>query len=190
VDQSQLVKKQLRAEFRRYRAERFTPESWLHIAAAQEFQSAQVIASYIAYELEPQTNDLNAALLALGKVLVLPRLLPDKDLEWVAWNGDAATLSKNGKHSEPIGAALEDERLIDVVIVPSLRIDRSGTRMGQGGGSYDRALARLTAWKIGLVGEGELTSELLPCEAHDQKLDAAATPQSLTRFNSRSYYER
>jgi 5-formyltetrahydrofolate cyclo-ligase len=41
----------------------------------------------------------------------------------------------------------------------------------------------LSAWKIGLVYAGELTSEMLPHEAHDVPLDAAATPSIVVRFN-------
>ena len=55
--------------------------------------------------------------------------------------------------------------------------------MGQGGGSYDRALARTLAWKVALVGAHEITNSKLPIETHDQKVDAAATPGLLLRFN-------
>jgi 5-formyltetrahydrofolate cyclo-ligase len=176
------AKNKLRKEFRADRALRFTEESWSHVTQSGEFHSARVVATYISYEYEPRTGDLNEALLAAGKVLVLPRMLPDKDLEWVQWSGSTQTLRKNGKVLEPSGDAMADESQIDCVIVPSLRVDRTGTRMGQGGGSYDRALARLSAWKIGLIHAGELSSELLPSEEHDQKLNAAATPTLITRF--------
>jgi 5-formyltetrahydrofolate cyclo-ligase len=63
-----------------------------------------------------------------------------------------------------------------------LHADRTGSRLGQGGGSYDRALAKSKAWKIALLHRGELTSELLPVEEHDQKIDAAATPEIIVRF--------
>jgi len=87
------------------------------------------------------------------------------------------------KISEPIGPALEDLSSIGAIVVPALRIDQSGYRLGQGGGYYDRALPHLTAWKIGLVYAGELNSETLPHEAHDIPLDAAASPSIVVRFN-------
>jgi 5-formyltetrahydrofolate cyclo-ligase len=71
------------------------------------------------------------------------------------------------------------------VIIPALHIDQEGNRLGQGGGSYDRALAQLKAenvWKIALIHHGELTSDALPHEPHDQKVDAAATPNLVVRF--------
>ena len=159
------------------------PESWIHILSAREFQDSQVIASYHSYGYEPETQDLNGELLRRGKTLLLPRTLSDNDIEWVMWDGKNHSLKKRGKVLEPVGPKFSDENLIEIVIVPALSIDPWGNRMGQGGGSYDRALARTSAWKIGIVGAQELSHTLLPVEEHDQPLNAAATPTLLLRFN-------
>ena len=183
MDSTSKTKHTLRAQLRRERELTFTPESWLHIVQAREIQSAQIVASYVSYGFEPQTLDINSALIREGKILLLPRTLQDKDIEWVAWDGREESLVRKGKVLEPIGSAFADLSSIGTVIVPALNIDREGNRMGQGGGSYDRALARLNAWKVGLVGAAELTPEILPVESHDQKVDAAATPELLLRFS-------
>jgi 5-formyltetrahydrofolate cyclo-ligase len=101
----------------------------------------------------------------------------------VRWDGDPAKLLTKKKISEPVGDAITDLSSIGAVIVPALKIDQSGFRLGQGGGYYDRALPHLNAWKIGLVYAGELSSETLPRESHDVPLDAAATPSIVVRFN-------
>jgi 5-formyltetrahydrofolate cyclo-ligase len=54
--------------------------------------------------------------------------------------------------------------------------------LGQGGGFYDRFLPKVKAWKIGLLHDGELSSQKLPREPHDIPLDAAATPDLVVRF--------
>ena len=97
------------------------------------------------------------------------------------WNGDSRSLKKSGNFFEPIGEN-SPEQEIDVVIVPTLHVNRSGYRLGQGGGSYDRALVNLRAWRIGLIYSNEITNEPLPIEAHDQKLNAVATPELTVRF--------
>lgn len=141
---------------------------WSHLISAKEIQNSQVIASYVSYGLEPDTSELNSELTRLGKVVVTPHMLEDKDLEW--HNSDGSIF--NGE--------------IDVVIMPALHIDRNGNRLGQGGGSYDRALQRTKAWRVALVYPGELSSEEIPAEPHDQKVHAAATSEILVRFTTQN----
>ena len=173
-------KSELRKLYRRQRADRFNTESWLHILTASELKGATNIASYISYEFEPETSDINQRLIKDGKKVFLPRLLENNDIQWVSWNGSSENLAKVEKIYEPIGDAVEVE--LDVIILPALHIDRMGNRLGQGGGSYDRALSRSKAFKIALLHYGELTSEILPVQPHDEKIDAAATPEIIVRF--------
>ena len=172
----------LRERARRERLQKFIPSNFNLILQAPEIVSATTIASYVSYEYEPSTVEINEAFLRSGKTLVLPRINGDQ-LEWVRWDGNPAQLITKKKISEPVGDAITDLSDIGAVIVPALRIDQSGFRLGQGGGYYDRALPHLNAWKIGLVYAGELSSEGLPHEAHDVPLDAAATPSIVVRFN-------
>ena len=173
-------KSELRKLYRRQRADRFNTESWLHILSATELKNATNVASYISYEFEPETSDVNQRLIADGKKVFLPRLLENNDIQWVSWNGSSENLTKVEKIYEPIGDAIEVE--LDVIILPALHVDRMGNRLGQGGGSYDRALSRSNAFKIALLHYGELTSEILPVQPHDEKVDAAATPEIIVRF--------
>ena len=173
-------KSELRKLYRRQRADRFNTESWLHILSASELKNATNVASYISYEFEPETSDINQRLIKDGKKVFLPRLLENNDIQWVSWNGSSENLTKVEKIYEPIGDAVEVE--LDVIILPALHVDRMGNRLGQGGGSYDRALSRSKAFKIALLHYGELTSEILPIQPHDEKIDAAATPEIIVRF--------
>ena len=173
-------KSELRKLYRRERADRFNTESWLHILSATELKTATNVASYISYEFEPETSDINQRLIEDGKKVFLPRLLENNDIQWVNWDGSLENLTKNEKIYEPIGDAVEVE--LDVIILPALHVDRMGNRLGQGGGSYDRALSRSKAFKIALLHYGELTSEILPVQPHDEKVDAAATPEITVRF--------
>jgi len=183
VDITNSKKQELRKRFRAERSLRDLTESWTHIIKSEEFQSAKTIASYISYGDEPATKDLNEEILRNNKKLVLPRMLKDKNLEWIIWNGDQSKLVKAGKILEPVGEAIESDE-IDIVIVPTLHATREGHRLGQGGGSYDRALANISAWRIGLIYSGELTVEPVPVEAHDIKLSAVATPDLIVRFSN------
>ena len=176
----------------RFRAEReFHQEAidwdifqWEHLISSEEFTSASVIASYISYGTEPDTSEINREILAQNKILVAPRTLPDKNLQWVQWDGSEKSLIRNGNVLEPQGEPFLGT--IDLVIVPALHVDRHGNRLGQGGGSYDRALKNLSAYSIALVYAGELTSEEIPSEPHDCRVNAAATPELLVRFTKQN----
>jgi 5-formyltetrahydrofolate cyclo-ligase len=65
----------------------------------------------------------------------------------------------------------------DVVLAPALAVDRAGNRLGRGGGSYDRALARVGPLVplIALVYDAELLDRV-PAEAHDVRVRAAVSP--------------
>jgi 5-formyltetrahydrofolate cyclo-ligase len=181
MDVGSMKKRELRQRFRSERSLRDLAESWVHIINSDEFMAAKTIASYLSYGDEPQTKDLNEALIKNGKTLLLPRMLKNRNLEWVIWDGKMSKLVKSGKILEPVGNP-ESENGIDIVIVPTLHATREGDRLGQGGGSYDRALSRISAWRIGLIYSGELTIEPFPVETHDIKLNAIATPDLILRF--------
>lgn len=175
------IKEKLRTRYRAERSLKDHAQSWVHIINSTEFSSAKTIATYHSYRDEPQTLDLNSKLVDQGFTVVLPRVLKDKNLEWVIWDGSQSSLRKSGKIMEPVGTVIAAEQL-DVVIVPTLHVNQGGYRLGQGGGSYDRALDGLQAWTIGLIYSGELTPEPMPVELHDVKLSAIATPDLIIRF--------
>jgi 5-formyltetrahydrofolate cyclo-ligase len=56
--------------------------------------------------------------------------------------------------------------------------------LGQGGGFYDRALTKLSAWSIGLIHPDEISSVNLPREEFDMPLNAPATPDLMLRITS------
>jgi len=63
------------------------------------------------------------------------------------------------------------------VLVPALAVDRAGNRLGRGGGSFDRALARVGPLVplIALVYDDELIDRV-PAERHDVPVRAAVSP--------------
>ncbi len=66
----------------------------------------------------------------------------------------------------------------DLILAPLLAFDRRGSRMGQGGGHYDRTLealrARRRVFVLGLAYAGQELARI-PTEPHDQRLDAILT---------------
>ena len=174
-------KADLRTRYRRERSERYLEHSFEHLADIAEIAKATTIASYISYADEPDTRALNLALINQGKILLLPRI-EGSNLEWVRWDGDESQISKAKKIAEPKGPAVTELGNVELIVVPALRIDRSGYRLGQGGGYYDRTLPKFSAFSIGLIHPDEISSEDLPREQWDIPLHAAATPDVVIRF--------
>jgi len=179
-------KSDLRKRYRRERSEHAVDTPYSHLINSQEISLARVIASYISYGDEPNTAELNQAIIASGKKLLLPRIIEangEPGLEWVQWNGDVHNLKNRGKILEPIGPADIDLNQIEVVIVPALRVDSDGYRFGQGGGFYDRALPHLSAWTIALIFPEEISGQSLPRESHDIPVNAYATYDMVVRLS-------
>ena len=63
----------------------------------------------------------------------------------------------------------------DLVVVPAVAVDQRGTRLGRGGGSYDRVLARVRCLTIAVLYDGEHLA-MLPSEPHDVPVAAVVTP--------------
>ena len=69
---------------------------------------------------------------------------------------------------------------IDAILVPGVAFDFRGSRLGQGGGHYDRFLPTLRAGciRIGVCHPFQLLqSGIIPLESHDQRMDYICTPQ-------------
>ena len=165
------MKADIRRRLRAQREARYVEHNLLHLLAIPEISTAKVIASYYSYGTEPSTIDLNREIVALGKTLLLPRIIGE-EIEWVEWNATPETLSLNGKFHEPTGAAFTDLDEIDLVLIPALAIDPDGYRLGQGGGFYDRALPLLRAHKHGVVYPYERLEHDLPREPWDIAVDS------------------
>lgn len=88
----------------------------------------------------------------------------------------------------PFGAlvpAVADPVVPEILIVPLLAFDRSGHRLGYGGGFYDRTLAALRhAGPVIAIGFAYAAQEAaaLPREETDVRLDAIVTDAELLEF--------
>ncbi|WP_078864988.1 MULTISPECIES: 5-formyltetrahydrofolate cyclo-ligase [unclassified Streptomyces] len=157
-----------------------------------ELARARTVAAYVSVGGEPGTLALLDALRARGVRVLLPALLPDNDLDWgeYAGPGSLARVRHGGKMAlfEPSGPRLGPDAVTDadVVLLPGLAVDARGMRLGRGGGSYDRVLARLERAGarprlVVLLYDTEVVARV-PAEAHDKPVHAVVTPSGVRRF--------
>ncbi|MFF9914399.1 5-formyltetrahydrofolate cyclo-ligase [Streptomyces sp. NPDC013457] len=153
-----------------------------------ELAEASTVAAYVSVGREPGTRALLDTLRAGGTRVLLPVLLPDNDLDWAAYEG-AEHLAKAGRGLlEPTGRRLGPEAVCaaDAVLLPGLAVDGRGMRLGRGGGSYDRVLARLARAGadpalVVLLYANEVVARV-PEEPHDHPVHAVVTPEGVRRF--------
>jgi 5-formyltetrahydrofolate cyclo-ligase len=146
-----------------------------------ETQMAGTVAAYWSIGAEPDTHGLLFGLWKRGSYVLLPVLLPDGDLDWASYEGpDSLRPGPRGllEPAEPargVGAVCS----ADLVLVPALAVDQSGLRLGRGGGSYDRALARVGAQvpTVALLYDPELLDRV-PGGPHDQRVRMVARPSA------------
>lgn len=163
-----------------------------HALELPELARARTVAAYVSVGSEPGTLTLLDALLTRGVRVLLPALLPDHDLDWGAYAGEGSLtrVQHGGKMAlfEPSGELLGPDAVLcaDVVLLPGLAVDAHGMRLGRGGGSYDRVLARLDRAGarpalVVLLYDTEVV-ERVPVEAHDRPVQAVVTPSGARRF--------
>lgn len=156
--------------------------------ALPELADAQTVAAYVSVGREPGTRALLDALRERGVRVLLPVLLADNDLDWAVYGGAEHLLPAGRGLLEPDGPRLGPAAVLgaDAVLLPGLAVDGAGMRLGRGGGSYDRVLARLSAAGadpalIVLLYANEVVARV-PREPHDHPVDAAITPDGARRF--------
>ncbi|GAA1993806.1 hypothetical protein GCM10009817_40100 [Terrabacter lapilli] len=146
------------------------------------------VAVYESLPDEPPTGCLVAALLAAGHEVIVPVVLDDFSLEWryavPGAGADESTVRRPGRGGRTFRPDEREGWLgvdalagCDLVVTPGLSVDAHGTRLGQGGGCYDRALRHREPGTpvVTLLHEGEQSTEDLPADPHDVPVDGYVT---------------
>jgi 5-formyltetrahydrofolate cyclo-ligase len=148
------------------------------------------VSCYMSLATEPATAQLIDALIRSGRRPWLPRI-DGNDLAWI--QADSSTTYRDGPLGirEPTGASTPRPASTGLLLMPALAVDRTGRRLGQGGGYYDRVLAGLPEVHGGgplravLVFDDEVLDHV-PAEAHDKEVDIIFTPLRTIRASRRA----
>ena len=181
------AKAELRRALRARRAERDDDER-ARLGEALAAHAAALgdgpIAAFVGIRGEPATLPLLAALRSRGVRVLLPLLRDDLDLEWADYDGRPERLVAGPRGVlQPDGASLGLAGITAaaLVLAPALAVDAAGRRLGQGGGSYDRALTRTTAPVLAVVFDDEVL-DAVPVQGHDRLVNGTLTPSGGVRL--------
>ena len=150
-----------------------------------EVLAAGTVAAYVSIGTEPATAEVLNVLQSRKVRVLLPVVRDDLDLDWAIYENRAQLSPKRLGLLTPVGPrlGLEGIAAADVVLVPALAVAEDGTRLGRGGGCYDRALQRVRPGVpvVALLHDGELLPAV-PAEPHDRRVSAVVTPSGVRRL--------
>lgn len=122
------------------------------------YQEAKVIATYLSFPHEFQTQKLIEQVLKDGKKVLIPKTYPKRRMEFVVYNPQQLVKTSFGL-LEPQGELeVVEASQIDLIHVPGLTFTMQGYRIGYGGGYYDRYLEHFS---------GHTLSTVYPCQIQD-----------------------
>ena len=160
-------------------------------ALASSMGGVALPALFVPTPLEP---DMSLALGLFPRAL-LPVLLDEAGAplgapHWGLWEAGRALVRLGRPPAQPDGEARGAESLkeADLIVIPALAASADGTRLGQGGGWYDRALMYRSPGVpvVAAIFDDEvLEAGVIPAEPHDVPVDAIVTPTHTIATNVR-----
>ena len=119
------------------------------------YKEAKVIATYLSFPHEFQTQGLIDQALKDGKKVLIPKTYPKGRMEFVVYNPQQLKKTSFGLLEPQGDLEVVDTSRIDLIHVPGLAFTTEGYRIGYGGGYYDRYLENFA---------GQTMSTIYPCQ--------------------------
>ena len=122
------------------------------------YQEAKVIATYLSFPHEFQTQELIEQALKDGKKVLIPKTYPKGCMDFVVYEPQQLVKTSFGLLEPQGDLEVVDASQIDLIHVPGLAFTTEGYRIGYGGGYYDRYLKHFS---------GNTLSTVYPCQIRD-----------------------
>lgn len=153
-----------------------------NLLALPEYRKAPRVFSYYSVGREVDTRAFLRCAQADGKELYLPVIQGTGEMVFTRFFRESDLTAGVLNIPEPRwGAPRACPTEEDLLVIPGLCFDGEGYRLGQGGGYYDRYLARHLGRTAGLCREA-LYAEAVPREPHDRPVTLLITESRVVRF--------
>ena len=186
------LRRQLRKQRRQlnhFQQQQSEKQVFHRLIRSPKFQSAQHIGMYLHAFGEIQTKLIIDYALSKHKKIYLPMICNmNQHLVWVRISRNQYQNKRFSMHrlgmQEPMQSRGLHVSKLDLLLMPLLACDYSGTRLGKGGGFYDRTLAsaKFKPYRLGLAHTFQLTNIPILRKKWDQPLDELTTPTKSLRF--------
>ena len=180
-------KRQLRQELRQQRCAlsprqqaRAARKLCQQLLRSSRFQDSKHIACYLPVDGEIDPRPVIDASWGAGKSVYLPVISRDRGMRFHRYQrGDALVKNRFGLLQPRPDRPWLPVTKIDLVLLPLVGFDRSGARLGMGGGFFDRAFRhahtrRLRPFLLGVAHVFQ-EREKMPVDVWDQAVHAIAT---------------
>ena len=149
------------------------------VLALPEYQAAGTVFCFVGTDWEIDTRPILADALDAGKRLCVPLCTTPGQMELRQITTlDQLVPGAYGILEPSADAPLVDADAVDFAVLPCLSCSHGGHRLGQGGGFYDRFLARYRGGAV-LVCREKLIREDIPLEPHDCPVPWVLTERGL-----------
>ena len=115
------------------------------------YQETEVIATYLSFSHEFQTQELIEQALKDGKKVLIPKTYPKGRMDFVVYDPQQLVKTSFGLLEPQGDLEVVDASQIDLIHVPGLAFTTEGYRIGYGGGYYDRYLEHFTGHTLSTV---------------------------------------
>ena len=122
------------------------------------YQEAKVIATYLSFHHEFQTQELIEQALKDGKKVLIPKTYPKGRMDFVVYDSQQLVKTSFGLLEPQGDLEVVAAYQIDLIHVPGLAFTTEGYRIGYGGGYYDCYLEHFS---------GNTLSTIYPCQIQD-----------------------
>ena len=126
------------------------------------YQEAKVIATYLSFPHEFQTQELIEQALKDDKKVLIPKTYPKGRMEFVVYHPQQLVKTSFGLLEPQGDLEVVEPSQIDLIHVPGLAFTTEGYRIGYGGGYYDRYLEHFA---------GHTMSTIYPCQVQEFNLE-------------------
>ena len=161
-----------------------------NISKIKKLKKIKIIASFISINTEISTEPLNNYLISLGKKICLPVMQKNYDLIFRLFD------KKNNLKKGMFGILEPNENcqllLPELILTPCLAFDKSGHRLGYGGGYYDRTFKKYnnighSFISVSVAFDGQRVKNVVN-DKNDQRTDYILTEKKIYIANENFVY--
>lgn len=155
------------------------------VLALPPYCACTILFSYVSVREEVDTRALIQAALRDGKQVAVPRCEGKRMVFYRIDSLEQLVLGRYDLPEPPVGVpAVPDNH--SICLVPGFSFDRSGARVGYGGGFYDRFLPDFPGVSVGLCYAPLLANTPLPSEPHDCDVDFVVSDREIWKTTTNS----